>query len=41
MAYPIDLQPLVELFQVTVLNKLKQEGLLGGALIQENLQVAT
>jgi hypothetical protein len=33
----IDLQPLVELFQVSVLNMLKQEGLLGGALIKKIL----
>ena len=35
MACPIDLQPLVELFQVSVLNMLKQEGLLGDALIKK------
>ncbi|NOR23110.1 MAG: hypothetical protein GQ542_01730 [Desulforhopalus sp.] len=33
----IDLQPLVELFKVSVLNMLKQEGLLGGDLIKKNL----
>lgn len=31
----IDLQPLVELFQVSVLNRLKQEGLFGCALIKK------